>query len=147
MHLLLSDGFHRTRERKLYYHSIPGTHAHWFQSQRLQIESTESLWDFHGRSHFCWECLIGPGFAWIGHLKITAINSCVAATQPDASSRLGRERPAITGRKSPERLVSLTSLPFFGGGVLLPVRFPLQPFYSQHFCCVKTSPSAVLSAA
>lgn len=84
--------------------------------------------------------MIGPGLAWIAPLKITDINSCMAAIQPDTSTCLGSEQSAIRTEKTPERLVSLLSLNpisfffffFFVGFVFGPEGLALQQsFFSS----------------
>lgn len=85
-------------------HSVitePPPHTHQFLGYRLQIKSAESLLRLQEGCNFYWECLIGHGLAWIAPLKITDINSCMAAIQPDTSTCLAREQTAIRKEKVP----------------------------------------------
>lgn len=58
--------------------------------------------------------MIGPGLAWIAPLKITDINSCMAAVQPDTSTCLGSEQTTIRKEKPQEaRLPPVSNTVFF----------------------------------
>lgn len=113
MHLLLSNTL-ITQGSWSFTLSITESQSHaQFLGYRLQIKCTESLLRLQEGCNFYWERLIGPGLAWIAPLKITDINSCMAAIQPDTSTCLACEQTAIRKKKIPKCLISLLPLNCF----------------------------------